>query len=179
MAQPSFCLPSLSLCVSLILLLNSLVALEKNNQLLEFDQPREAYVRAVLDGMLWLEDQQKDTNAVLSQQHNQEHSDGEPEAHSLSVMREAVTAMFLRCEDRSRTGLCNRVLKTFPPMFSIPGISLSVSFSHSSATQMSEKESLCQMRERYERLLKEAKDELDELRQQVDESQRQLRLTQK
>lgn len=64
------------------------MALEKNNQLLEYDQPREAYERAVLDGILWLENQQKDANAVLSQQHNQEHSDGEPEAHSVTVMQE-------------------------------------------------------------------------------------------
>lgn len=81
MAQPSVCL-SLSR-VFLILSFNSLVALEKNNQWLEYDQPREAYVRAVLDGMLWLENQQKDTNAALSQQHNQEHSDGEPQALSV------------------------------------------------------------------------------------------------
>lgn len=64
------------------------MAQEKNNEWLEFDQPREAYMRAVLDGMLWLENQQKDTNATLSQQHNQEHSDGEPEAHSVIAMRE-------------------------------------------------------------------------------------------
>lgn len=64
------------------------MAQEKNNQLLEYDQPREAYMRAVLDGMLWLENQQKESNATLSQQHNQEHSAGEPEAHSASVMQE-------------------------------------------------------------------------------------------
>lgn len=79
---------SLSPRVFLILSFNSLVALEKNNEWLEYDQPREAYMRAVLDGMLWLENQQKDTNATLSQQHNQEHSDGEPEAHSVTAMRE-------------------------------------------------------------------------------------------
>lgn len=97
MAQPSFC-RSLSLARLLALLLSlrvflipsfcSLVAQEKNNQWLEYDQPSEAYMRAVLDGMLWLENQQKDSNATLSQQHNQEHSAGEPEAHSASALQE-------------------------------------------------------------------------------------------
>lgn len=83
MAQPSVCL-SLSR-VFLILSFNPLVALEKNDQRLESDQPREAYVRAVLDGMLWLENQHKDSNAALSQQHNQKHSEGELEgAHSVT-----------------------------------------------------------------------------------------------
>lgn len=74
-------------------------------------------MRAVQDGMLWLENRQKETNAVPSQQHNQEHSDGEPEAHSVEYKtgQAAVTATLLGCQNGSKTGPCNRVLKTkFP-----------------------------------------------------------------
>lgn len=68
------------------------MALEKNNQWLEYDQQREAYVRAILDRMLWLEKQQKDANPALSQQHNQEHSDGEPEGQwALRIRHEWAT----------------------------------------------------------------------------------------
>lgn len=42
-----------------------------------------------------------------------------------------------------------------------------------------EKEKLCQMQEHYERLLKKAKDELEKLRKQVDESHQKLSFTQK
>lgn len=59
--------------------IQTLKALEKNKQWLEYDQQREAYVRAILDRMLWLEKQQNDANQALSQQHNKDHSDGEPE----------------------------------------------------------------------------------------------------
>lgn len=54
-----------------------LKALEKNKQWLEYDQQREFYVRAILARMLWLEKQLNDANQALSQQHNEDHSDGE------------------------------------------------------------------------------------------------------
>ncbi|XP_014843049.1 PREDICTED: centrosomal protein of 55 kDa-like isoform X1 [Poecilia mexicana] len=49
-------------------------ALEKNKQWLEYDQQREAYVRAILDKMLWLEKHLNETNQAHSMQHNEEHS---------------------------------------------------------------------------------------------------------
>uniref|UniRef100_A0A673BB88 TSG101 and ALIX binding domain-containing protein n=1 Tax=Sphaeramia orbicularis TaxID=375764 RepID=A0A673BB88_9TELE len=52
-------------------------ALEKNKQWLDYDQQREAYVRAILARMLWLEKQLKEANWACSQQHNANHSDGE------------------------------------------------------------------------------------------------------
>ncbi|KAM4730162.1 centrosomal protein of 55 kDa-like [Anableps anableps] len=52
-------------------------ALEKNKQWLEYDQQREAYVRAILDKMLWLEKQLNEANQAHSNQHNEEHSDEE------------------------------------------------------------------------------------------------------
>ncbi|KAM4599792.1 centrosomal protein of 55 kDa-like [Fundulus diaphanus] len=54
-------------------------ALEKNKQWLEYDQQREAYVRAILDKMLWLEKQLNEANQAHSKQHNEEHSDEEPQ----------------------------------------------------------------------------------------------------
>ncbi|XP_072247703.1 centrosomal protein of 55 kDa-like [Leuresthes tenuis] len=57
----------------------SLKALEKNKQWLEYDQQREAYVRAVVDRILELEKQLREANQARSQQHNDDHSDGEPE----------------------------------------------------------------------------------------------------
>ncbi|PWA25973.1 hypothetical protein CCH79_00001683 [Gambusia affinis] len=54
-------------------------ALEKNKQWLEYDQQREAYVRAILDKMLWLEKHLNETNQAHSKQHNEEHSDVEPQ----------------------------------------------------------------------------------------------------
>uniref|UniRef100_A0A3B5R884 Centrosomal protein of 55 kDa-like n=1 Tax=Xiphophorus maculatus TaxID=8083 RepID=A0A3B5R884_XIPMA len=54
-------------------------ALEKNKQWLEYDQQREAYVRAILDKMLWLEKHLNETNQAHSKQHNEEHSDAEPQ----------------------------------------------------------------------------------------------------
>ncbi|XP_071370162.1 centrosomal protein of 55 kDa-like [Centroberyx affinis] len=50
-------------------------ALEKNRQWLAYDQKREAYVRAILDRMSWLEQQLNEANQALSQQHNEDHSD--------------------------------------------------------------------------------------------------------
>ncbi|XP_029376799.1 centrosomal protein of 55 kDa-like isoform X2 [Echeneis naucrates] len=49
-------------------------ALEKNKQWLEYDQQREAYVRAVMGRMLWLENQLNEANQAFSKQHNEEHS---------------------------------------------------------------------------------------------------------
>uniref|UniRef100_A0A3Q3KSJ8 TSG101 and ALIX binding domain-containing protein n=1 Tax=Labrus bergylta TaxID=56723 RepID=A0A3Q3KSJ8_9LABR len=54
-------------------------ALEKNKQWLEYDQQREAYVRAVLARMLWLEKQLNEANKARSQQHNEDYSNGKPE----------------------------------------------------------------------------------------------------
>ncbi|XP_026165389.1 centrosomal protein of 55 kDa-like [Mastacembelus armatus] len=51
------------------------IALEKNKQWLEYDQQREAYVRAILARMLWLEKQLNEANQAHSQQHNEDHSD--------------------------------------------------------------------------------------------------------
>ncbi|XP_027133786.1 centrosomal protein of 55 kDa isoform X2 [Larimichthys crocea] len=50
-------------------------ALEKNKQWLEYDQQREAYVRAILARMSWLEKQLDEANQSRSQQHNVDHSD--------------------------------------------------------------------------------------------------------
>ncbi|XP_047458465.1 centrosomal protein of 55 kDa-like isoform X2 [Mugil cephalus] len=50
-------------------------ALEKNRLWLEYDQEREAYVRAILGRMLWLENQLNEANQAHSQQHNEAHSD--------------------------------------------------------------------------------------------------------
>lgn len=55
----------------------SLKALEKNKQWLEYDQQREAYMREVLARMLWLEKQLNNANQALSKQHNEDYSDGE------------------------------------------------------------------------------------------------------
>ncbi|XP_015242626.1 PREDICTED: centrosomal protein of 55 kDa-like [Cyprinodon variegatus] len=52
-------------------------ALEKSKQWLEYDQQREAYMRAILDKVLWLEKQLSETNQARSKQHNEEHSDEE------------------------------------------------------------------------------------------------------
>lgn len=76
LAQLSFCLPLLCASHSFI---QSPEALEKNKQWLEYDQQREAYVRAILARMSWLEKQLDEANQSRSQQHNVDHSDGEPE----------------------------------------------------------------------------------------------------
>lgn len=67
--------PAVSLCSYSFI--RSFKALEKNKQWLEYDQQREAYVRAILDKMLWLEKHLNETNQAHSKQHNEEHSDGE------------------------------------------------------------------------------------------------------
>lgn len=76
LAQLSFCLSLLCASHSFI---QSPEALEKNKQWLEYDQQREAYVRAVLARMLWLEKQLNEANQARSEQHNEDLSDGEPE----------------------------------------------------------------------------------------------------
>ncbi|KAG7511907.1 hypothetical protein JOB18_014115 [Solea senegalensis] len=50
-------------------------ALEKNKHLLEYDQQREACVRAVMARMLWLERQLNEANQARSNQDNEDHSD--------------------------------------------------------------------------------------------------------
>uniref|UniRef100_A0A3B5QNQ0 Centrosomal protein of 55 kDa-like n=1 Tax=Xiphophorus maculatus TaxID=8083 RepID=A0A3B5QNQ0_XIPMA len=70
--------PAVSLCSSYSFI-QSFKALEKNKQWLEYDQQREAYVRAILDKMLWLEKHLNETNQAHSKQHNEEHSDAEPQ----------------------------------------------------------------------------------------------------
>ncbi|XP_069548675.1 centrosomal protein of 55 kDa-like isoform X1 [Brachyistius frenatus] len=49
-------------------------ALEKNKQWLEYDQQREAYVKAILARMLWLEKQLNEASRTQQQQHNEDHS---------------------------------------------------------------------------------------------------------
>ncbi|KAM6997260.1 centrosomal protein of 55 kDa-like [Tautogolabrus adspersus] len=96
--------------------LNKLLeALEKNKQWLEYDQQREAYVRAVLARMLWLEKQLNEANKARSQ-HNEDYSN----------------------------------------------VNMRMS----------------QMQEHYERLLQKAKDELEVLRDRVDETCQNLIMTQ-
>lgn len=70
---------SLFLCRAVHSFIQSPEALEKNKQWLEYDQQREAYVRGILDRMLWLEKQLNEANQARSQQHKEDHSDGEPE----------------------------------------------------------------------------------------------------
>ncbi|XP_060896990.1 centrosomal protein of 55 kDa-like [Labrus mixtus] len=91
-------------------------ALEKNKQWLEYDQQREAYVRAVLARMLWLEKQLNEANKARSQQHNEDYSN----------------------------------------------VNMRIS----------------QMQEHYERLLEKAKDELEVLRDRVNETCQNLTMTQ-
>uniref|UniRef100_A0A8C4DL14 TSG101 and ALIX binding domain-containing protein n=1 Tax=Dicentrarchus labrax TaxID=13489 RepID=A0A8C4DL14_DICLA len=89
-------------------------ALEKNKQWLEYDQQREAYVRAILARMLWLEKQLNEANQARSQQHNEDHSHGEPEGqweiNNMVLLKGGdrmvgsyVTDQFMcRCEDSER-----------------------------------------------------------------------------
>ncbi|KAM8859835.1 centrosomal protein of 55 kDa-like isoform 2-T2 [Spinachia spinachia] len=50
------------------------VGLEKNEEWLECDEQREAYVRATLARMLWLEKQLNEANKARLQQNNEDHS---------------------------------------------------------------------------------------------------------
>ncbi|KAM7408674.1 hypothetical protein PAMA_002412 [Pampus argenteus] len=72
-------------------------ALEKNKQWLEYDQQREAYVKAVLGRMLWLEKQLNDANQARSQQHNKDHSD---EKDKLSQMQEHYERLLQKAKDQ-------------------------------------------------------------------------------
>uniref|UniRef100_A0AAQ5ZZR3 TSG101 and ALIX binding domain-containing protein n=2 Tax=Amphiprion ocellaris TaxID=80972 RepID=A0AAQ5ZZR3_AMPOC len=63
-------------------------ALEKNKQWLEYDQQREACMRAILARALWLEKQLSEANQALSQQHNEEHSDVITEKERVNQMQE-------------------------------------------------------------------------------------------
>ena len=103
MAQVCFCLSLLCVSHSCI---QPPEALEKNKQWLEYDQEREAYVRAIMARMLWLEKQLNEANQARSQQHNEQHSDGEPEGqwavgtqHWGNKGQETVTTRFLRYQD--------------------------------------------------------------------------------
>lgn len=103
---------SVFLCyVLLILFIQPPEALEKNKQWLEYDQQREAYVRATLARMLWLEKQLNEANQARSQQHNEGHSDGEPEGqwvvgthHWGNKGQQTVTTRFLRYQDHPGVG---------------------------------------------------------------------------
>ncbi|XP_061646762.1 centrosomal protein of 55 kDa-like isoform X5 [Phyllopteryx taeniolatus] len=52
-------------------------ALAKNHQWLAYDQQREAYVRTVVDRMLWLDKQLDQAVRAQLSQHNKEHSEAE------------------------------------------------------------------------------------------------------
>ncbi|XP_030011309.1 centrosomal protein of 55 kDa-like [Sphaeramia orbicularis] len=71
-------------------------ALEKNKQWLDYDQQREAYVRAILARMLWLEKQLKEANWACSQQHNANHSD---EKRKIKQVTEYFEGLLQRAND--------------------------------------------------------------------------------
>ncbi|XP_051271435.1 centrosomal protein of 55 kDa-like isoform X3 [Dicentrarchus labrax] len=71
-------------------------ALEKNKQWLEYDQQREAYVRAILARMLWLEKQLNEANQARSQQHNEDHSH---EKERISQMQEHYEGLLQKAKD--------------------------------------------------------------------------------
>ncbi|XP_037637206.1 cone cGMP-specific 3',5'-cyclic phosphodiesterase subunit alpha'-like isoform X1 [Sebastes umbrosus] len=71
-------------------------ALEKNEQWLEYDQQREAYVRATLARMLWLEKRVNKANQACSQQHNEDHSD---ERERISQMQEHYEKLLQKARD--------------------------------------------------------------------------------
>ncbi len=99
----SFCLSRLCASHSFI---QSPEALEKNKEWLEYDQQREAYVKAILARMLWLEKQLNEANQTRSQQHNEDHSDGKPVGSGRSQLgqegQHTVTTRFLRYQDCPR-----------------------------------------------------------------------------
>ncbi|CAJ1067381.1 centrosomal protein of 55 kDa-like isoform X6 [Xyrichtys novacula] len=72
-------------------------ALEKNKQWLEYDQQREAYVRAILDRMLWLEKQLNEANQACLQRHNERHSD---EKDQIRQMQEHYETLLLKANDK-------------------------------------------------------------------------------
>ncbi|CAN9499771.1 unnamed protein product [Ophioblennius macclurei] len=71
-------------------------ALEKNKQWLDYDQGREAYVKAILDRMLWLENQLNEANQARSQQHNEAHSD---EKERMLKMQEYYEKLLQKAKD--------------------------------------------------------------------------------
>uniref|UniRef100_A0A8D0DG09 TSG101 and ALIX binding domain-containing protein n=1 Tax=Sander lucioperca TaxID=283035 RepID=A0A8D0DG09_SANLU len=71
-------------------------ALEKNKQWLEYDQQREAYVRATLARMLWLEKELNKANQARSQQHNEDHSDVREQ---ISQMQEHYERLLQKAKD--------------------------------------------------------------------------------
>ncbi|KAF1375700.1 hypothetical protein PFLUV_G00222920 [Perca fluviatilis] len=71
-------------------------ALEKNKQWLEYDQQREAYVRATLARMLWLEKELNEANQARSQQHNEDHSDVREQ---ISQMQEHYEILLQKAKD--------------------------------------------------------------------------------
>ncbi|XP_051816061.1 centrosomal protein of 55 kDa-like [Acanthochromis polyacanthus] len=79
-------------------------ALEKNKKWLEYDQQREACLRAILARVVWLEMQLNEANQALSQQHNEEHSDGEPQGYYIFVMLFSYMTFKLmcRCEEKEK-----------------------------------------------------------------------------
>ncbi|XP_039994732.1 centrosomal protein of 55 kDa-like isoform X2 [Xiphias gladius] len=72
-------------------------ALEKNKQWLEYDQQREAYVRAIMARMLWLEKQLNEANQARSQQHNEDHSD---EKGRIRQMQEHYERLLQKAKDK-------------------------------------------------------------------------------
>ncbi|XP_039994734.1 centrosomal protein of 55 kDa-like isoform X4 [Xiphias gladius] len=73
------------------------LALEKNKQWLEYDQQREAYVRAIMARMLWLEKQLNEANQARSQQHNEDHSD---EKGRIRQMQEHYERLLQKAKDK-------------------------------------------------------------------------------
>lgn len=71
-------------------------ALEKNKQWLDYDQQREACVRAILARVLWLEKQLNEANQALSQQHNEDHSD---EKERTNQMQEHYEKLLQKAKD--------------------------------------------------------------------------------
>lgn len=110
----SFCLSRLCASHSFI---QSPEALEKNKQWLEYDQQREAYVRANLARILRLEKQLNEASQSRSQrQHNEDHSNGEPEGqwavgthHWGNKGQQTVTTRFLRSRDCPEVARYHRI----------------------------------------------------------------------
>ncbi|KAM9726255.1 centrosomal protein of 55 kDa-like isoform 3-T4 [Menidia menidia] len=70
-------------------------ALDKNKQWLEYDQQREAYVRAVVARISELEKQLREADQARSQQHNDNHSDEE----QLSQMQEHYESLLQKAKE--------------------------------------------------------------------------------
>ncbi|XP_078788408.1 centrosomal protein of 55 kDa isoform X2 [Oryzias latipes] len=78
-------------------------ALEKNKQWLNYDQQREAYVKAILAKMLWLEKHLNEANQARLLQHNEEHSNAgkltQMQEHFEGVLQK-VTEDLKTCQDQ-------------------------------------------------------------------------------